>query len=483
LFAGRKLLVADDSPYYRTVISLTFTDEGMEVATARDSPEALGELEQFTPDIILANVSLPGIGGYQLCEWIKQSERFGHIPVMLLVGLHEPFDQAEARRVGADDFVTKPFKSIRQLVSRVGSLLGGKPADAPGSGHSTLGLERSDIAPESDPEPTVMDDTNVKVFVEASSMTEAEPIEPAVEGAGGTCEADIERQTANTQKLEMPEAARDTSDDANVRVFLEAPSMTEHEPGEPAAEAGGSTCAAEVELQTANTQKLERIDDEPENALEPIAYAQADTLEMKPLAQTNGKFDTPADVGVDQNQLSVGASEMNEEAISGRAPYGQPVLNDALLDLGDFNSSTRPAVAEDLVLDLEYEEPASAAEFQATEPVLESASADEAAAPLEGWAPETALLAAEPTHEEQHVAELQEWEFVTESPVAETITDSVVAEQESIEPGLKLSPETIDAIARRAVAHLSEKVVREIAWEVVPELAELLIKKKLEEQK
>jgi hypothetical protein len=181
--------------------------------------------------------------------------------------------------------------------------------------------------------------------------------------------------------------------------------------------------------------------------------------------------------------LSVGAGELNEEASSGRAPHSQPVLNDALLDLGDFNSSTRPAVAEDLVLDLEYEEPASAAEFQVTEPVLESASADEAAAPLEGWAPETALLAAEPTHEEQHVAELQEWEFVTESPVAETITDSVVAEPESIEPGLKLSPETIDAIARRAVAHLSERVVREIAWEVVPELAELLIKKKLEEQK
>ncbi len=116
MFAGRKLLVVDDSPYYRTVISLTFADEGMEVATAVDSPEALGKLEQSTPDVILANVSLPGSGGYRLCELIKQNERFGHIPVMLLAGLHEPFDQAEARRVGADDVVTKPFKSIRQLV-------------------------------------------------------------------------------------------------------------------------------------------------------------------------------------------------------------------------------------------------------------------------------------------------------------------------------------------------------------------------------
>ena len=104
-------------------------------------------IEQSPPDVILASVSMPGIGGYELCERIKQSERFGHIPVMLLAGLHEPFDQAEARRVGADDVVTKPFQSIRQLVSRVGSLLGGKTADTEASGnlgHSTLGLNSTE---------------------------------------------------------------------------------------------------------------------------------------------------------------------------------------------------------------------------------------------------------------------------------------------------------------------------------------------------
>src|ERR1700730_17784523 len=145
LLAGRKLLVADDSPYYQTVLGLTFTDEGMEVATAGDSQAALEKLEQSTPDVILASVSIPGMGGYELCQWIKQSERFGHIPVMLLAGLHENFDQAEARRVGADDVVTKPFQSMRQLLGRAGSLLGGKAAAAPHASHeySTLRLDRS----------------------------------------------------------------------------------------------------------------------------------------------------------------------------------------------------------------------------------------------------------------------------------------------------------------------------------------------------
>jgi len=126
---GRKLLLADDSVTIQRVVDLTFTDEGMQVITVGDGEQAIRKLEEFTPDIVLADVLMPGLDGYRLCEFMKRSERFGQIPVMLLVGSFEPFDEAEARRVGADDFVTKPFQSIRQLVNRVGSLLGGKPAN------------------------------------------------------------------------------------------------------------------------------------------------------------------------------------------------------------------------------------------------------------------------------------------------------------------------------------------------------------------
>ena len=204
---------------------------------------------------------MPGIGGYELCERIKQSERFGHIPVMLLVGLHEPFDQAEARRVGADDVVTKPFQSIRQLVSRVGTLLGGKAADAEDTAHeySTLGLERSDNAAPAAPENHVMPETNVTVFVEAASLTDHDSIEVA-------------------------------------------------------GEESGSSCAADVELQTADTQKLERIDDEPASqTVEPIAYAQDDTIEMEPAIEVEVKLESPAEVGPGEQMSSIGAPDMNEK--------------------------------------------------------------------------------------------------------------------------------------------------------------------------
>src|SRR5947199_9950882 len=125
MLAGRKLLLADDSLAVQKVIDLTFTDEGMQVTTVSDGRLTLEQLEQVAPDVVLADVFMPDVGGYELCEFIKQSERFGEIPVMLLVGSFEPFDEAEARRAGADDYLTKPFESIRTLIGKVRNLLTG----------------------------------------------------------------------------------------------------------------------------------------------------------------------------------------------------------------------------------------------------------------------------------------------------------------------------------------------------------------------
>src|SRR6266581_5405928 len=148
LLAGRKLLLADDSLAVQKVIDLTFTDEGMQVTTVSDGQRALEQLEQVAPDVVLADVFMPGVGGYELCEFIKQSERFRNVPVMLLVGSFEPFDEAEARRAGADDVVTKPFQSIRELISRVASLLGSKTSEEEAAAHeySTLGLTQAEAS-------------------------------------------------------------------------------------------------------------------------------------------------------------------------------------------------------------------------------------------------------------------------------------------------------------------------------------------------
>ncbi len=475
LFAGRKLLVVDDSPYYQTVLGLTFTDEGMAVETTGDGQDALAKLEHSPPDMVLASVSLAGLNGYELCARIKQSERFRYIPVMLLVGLHEQFDEAAARRAGADDVVTKPFKSIRHLVGRVGSLLGGKAADPEelGRGSSTLGLGGWEPVRTTDTDHQNIKDTNVKAEDGAQSIAVSAATEPEVESPGSTKGADINLQTADTQRLEIPAAVQaaapdlQTVEDRDVKVFVEAASI----PTQGLAEAGGNTCGADVELQTANTQKLAAIDDEPLGETNNPASTQDDTLELPPAA--GDELELPSDVAATENLPSVGASKTNEETNAQNASlHSQPIFNDALLDLGDIDSPTAHVVSEDLVLDLDYEEVADAAAV--TEGADESAPAIESAAPTD---------MTESSYEEPPMFELQEEAFIMEPEATETITSGVAAEQGAVEPGLGLSPAAIDAIARRAVEYMSEKVVREIAWEVVPELAEVLIKRKLEEQK
>ena len=132
LLAGRKLLLADDSATIQKVIDLTFADEGVRVLAVGNGREAIDQLSDFAPDIVLADIHMPSPGGYEVCEYVKTSEHFKHIPVMLLVGSFEPFDEVEARRVGADDILTKPFSSIRRLIDRVGSLVSSPPVEKEG---------------------------------------------------------------------------------------------------------------------------------------------------------------------------------------------------------------------------------------------------------------------------------------------------------------------------------------------------------------
>jgi CheY-like chemotaxis protein len=129
LLAGRKLLLADDSATIQKVIDLTFADEGVQVVAVGNGQEAIDQLLEVEPDIVLADVFMPSRTGYEVCEYVKTNEKLKHIPVMLLVGSFEPFDEAEARRVGADDILTKPFQSIRRLIDRVGALVSSPPAE------------------------------------------------------------------------------------------------------------------------------------------------------------------------------------------------------------------------------------------------------------------------------------------------------------------------------------------------------------------
>ena len=124
---GYKILLADDSVTVQKIITLTFSDEGVDVLTVNNGDEAISRLQYLRPALVMADVSIPGKNGYEICEYVKNHPDMKDTPVVLLVPAFEPFDEERARHIGADQHLTKPFQSIRTLITTVKTLLEGRP--------------------------------------------------------------------------------------------------------------------------------------------------------------------------------------------------------------------------------------------------------------------------------------------------------------------------------------------------------------------
>ena len=127
---AHQLLLADDSVTIQRVIKLTFADEDVEVVTVGDGNQAVASIDQQPPDIVLADVAMPGRTGYEVAQHIRTSPRLAHIPVLLLTGAFEPVDETKASEVGCDGILAKPFEPD-VVVSRVKELLARPRSVAP----------------------------------------------------------------------------------------------------------------------------------------------------------------------------------------------------------------------------------------------------------------------------------------------------------------------------------------------------------------
>lgn len=117
-----RLILADDSKTIQKVIRLSFAAEEVEILCFEEGEAALEQVLSVGADVVLADVSLPGIDGYELCRRLKEDERSAGIPVVLLASAFEPFDEGQAVQAHYDAVLTKPFDTT-SLVSCVNELL------------------------------------------------------------------------------------------------------------------------------------------------------------------------------------------------------------------------------------------------------------------------------------------------------------------------------------------------------------------------
>lgn len=117
-----RILVVDDAPVNVRLLHAKLTAEYFDVVTAEDGPSALAVMEVEPPDIVLLDVMMPGMTGFEVCRRIKADPRWTHIPVVMVTALDLPEDRVEGLEAGADEFLTKPVNDLA-LFARVRSLV------------------------------------------------------------------------------------------------------------------------------------------------------------------------------------------------------------------------------------------------------------------------------------------------------------------------------------------------------------------------
>ena len=143
MVSKQKILIVDDDNNIAELISLYLTKECFETKIVNDGESALLAMDSFAPNLILLDLMLPGIDGYQVCREVRSKSS---TPIIMLSAKGEVFDKVLGLELGADDYIEKPFDS-KELVARVKAVLRRyKPATAETPAPETKGVEYPDLS-------------------------------------------------------------------------------------------------------------------------------------------------------------------------------------------------------------------------------------------------------------------------------------------------------------------------------------------------
>jgi CheY-like chemotaxis protein len=491
----KTILLADDSVTIQKVVAISFASEDVTVLTVDNGDDAIAKAREARPDIVLADVVMPGKNGYEVCEAIKADPELAQIPVLLLTGTFEAFDEARARDVGSAGHIAKPFEAqslideVRRLIETAAA--SATPPPAPAAAESA--------------ESPVVNDGAFDFFDDEEGAPDLTPAQnPFEDGGDLEFQAPADGFTFGDDDLEAPASPLEQS----APVTQDAVPQAESIEGIDTSPFGDAIpMGAELEPAPAISADAAFDGDSLDDSLAPDASRSGDQPFDFAIAE---EATDPTDPLADLAPVPpVDADDFAQATVID--PLGASGYDVSSSDLGPPMADTQPdppevetARADEAEMTMLAPEPEPEANaWQDTDPIasvpiandlttvvnqdpvyegfITPPQAEPIAVAVDGDAP--ADLAAE-LYAEPAPAEAAD----TPAAGAAEPADAVMA---AIEPELRQQlHDTLEKIAWESFGELTEAIVRQsvervesIAWEVIPRMAETLIQEEIRRMK
>jgi len=467
----KTLLLADDSVTIQKVVGISFANEDVTLVTVDNGDDALARARELQPDIVLADVVMPGMNGYEVCEAIKADPELHATPVLLLTGTFEAFDEARASRAGADGHITKPFEA-QALVDEVNRRLAALPA--PGSPVSMAAepqaaaiedfdfFEEETTAPSSlsgpaaDPQPP----TAATMLMDAA-LASPEPLDAALELDPGVESEDAFGFDAPEAVYEELAVSTTTSLPEEPQPTLQSLPPLVPEASLPSNSSGNlpSPSSAAIDPESDATRV---VFGEPEEATGPLSL--------------DGDEPTASgfDLGGDDPLADISLGDLSGESVLD--PSGARDYDVSSSDLGDLLSVEPDPASFGTAPELFPAETASAE--------MPDLVADAVPAPAPGFEAGSAAVPETTPFPDVRADD------PFEAPV-EGLPPTAKAEASELAPELRAQlHDTLEKIAWEAFGDVAERLVKDalqrveqVAWEVIPQMAEALIQEEIRKLK
>jgi CheY-like chemotaxis protein len=467
---GKKILLADDSITIQKVIELTFSDEDFEVVTVGNGRLAVEKVQDVRPDLVLCDIIMPEKDGYEVCDFIKKTPSLAHIPVLLLTGAFEPFDQDRANRVGCDGFLAKPFEP-QTLIAKVKDLLSQ-------AGTRTVAPTRAAAAAPQAPAPVPPARSNPAA---SGSAYPSPAARPDATGHSDDFQAGESSFISDEPLVETPTMITPAYSEIGKSIVYEEPPLPPQ--------------TAAVAPEELSYDDLPEPDELMDVSAEESATLQGDsaddTMNDTPSPWAQPTVEVPLETRAQASIESASPSEATFDEVFEEDPAAAPAATphaqeSADAHLGSGSEDFGYVRTQDVV-----GSPAA--------PSVPSAAAPETVREGFGWVRQADLPGTPAArHDSGSFTGMSAHEPEKRAPLPREVAppaveSSFAAVAPTSAPEPPAAPSTaaevgvpvdmVEKIAQRVVAQISEKVIREIAWEVIPDLAENLIKKEIDRLK